>query len=90
MQKEVYIKVYGEVQGVFYRAFAQEKAHEFKVTGSAKNCDDGSVEVIAQGDEAQLKQFLESISAGPENAQVESLEVEWGKIVEPIAGFLIE
>jgi acylphosphatase len=87
MKKEVYCVVHGEVQGVYYRQFAKEKADNLGVVGYSKNLDDGTVEVVAQGEEVAVKTFLESASAGPENAQVESINVMWGKIEEPYTQF---
>jgi acylphosphatase len=87
MKKEVYCTVHGDVQGVFFRKFAKEKADNLGIFGYAKNMTDGTVEVVAQGEENQLKTFLEAISAGPENAQVESLNVVWGKVEEPYTQF---
>lgn len=87
MKKEVYCVVHGDVQGVSFRKFAKEKADQLGVFGYAKNMEDGTVEVVAQGEEDTLKNFLESISAGPENAQVESLNVMWGKVEEDYAKF---
>jgi acylphosphatase len=87
MKKEVYCIVHGDVQGVFFRQFVKEKADILCVFGYAKNLDDGTVEVVAQGEEDVLKTFLESISAGPQNAQVESLNVMWGKIEEEYTQF---
>jgi len=46
--------VSGEVQGVFYRATTQRKARELGVMGWAKNRADGSVEVLACGEEAAV------------------------------------
>jgi acylphosphatase len=87
MKKEVYCVVHGDVQGVFFRQFAKEKADSLGVFGYAKNMEDGTVEVVAQGEESTLKALLESISAGPETAQVESLNVMWGKVEEPYTKF---
>ena len=87
MKKEVYCIVHGDVQGVFFRQFAKEKADSFGIFGYVKNMNDGTVEVVAQGEENTLKTFLESISAGPENAQVESLNVMWGKVEEEYTKF---
>ena len=87
MKKEVLCMVSGDVQGVFFRQFAKEKATALGVSGYAKNLEDGTVEVIAQGEESVLKNFLEFISAGPENAQVESLNVTWGKPTEEFSQF---
>lgn len=87
MKKEVYCVVHGDVQGVFFRQFAKEKADSLGIFGYAKNLADGTVELVAQGEENALKTFLESISAGPENAQVESLNVMWGKVEEEYTKF---
>ena len=87
MKKEVYCVIHGNVQGVSFRHFAKEKADSLGVLGYAKNMDDGTVEVVAQGEENVLKTFLESISAGPENAQVESMNVMWGKVEEEYTQF---
>ncbi len=78
--KELYCKVYGEVQGVFFRAFAQEEARRLRVTGFAKNLPEGVVEVVAQGEEEKLREFLAKISSGPAEAAVESVDANWGPI----------
>ncbi|MBX4198314.1 acylphosphatase [Candidatus Parcubacteria bacterium] len=78
--KEILCKVYGDVQGVFFRTFAKEKAGEFGVTGYAKNLEDETVEVVAQGTKENLDKFLGAISVGPDNAQVESINVMWGPV----------
>ncbi len=80
--KEFYSKVYGNVQGVYFRNFAQGKARELGVTGYAKNMSDGTVEVVAQGEEEVLKHFFNFISVGPETAKVESAEISWGPLPE--------
>ena len=87
MKKEVLCIFHGNVQGVFFRQFAKEKADLFAVTGYVKNLDDGKVELVAQGDENVVKNFLESISAGPENGEVESMNVSWGKPTEEFTQF---
>lgn len=90
MRKEIYAKVFGEVQGVFFRQFAQERAKALDIVGYAKNMIDGTVDLVAQGEEEKLKEFLSAISAGPETAQVDSLELEWGKPSTDFVGFTIE
>ncbi len=88
--KEIYCKIYGNVQGVTFRQFAKIRAGECLVTGYAKNLDDGTVEIVAQGQEENLKQFLASVSAGPEEAEVESLNVMWGPVEVPMKEFEIQ
>ena len=51
------IKVFGEVQGVFYRQRTKEKAIQIGIGGYVKNLPDGSVEIVATGTADQLKQL---------------------------------
>lgn len=87
--KEFVCKVQGNVQGVLFRNFVSEKALELGLTGTAENMPDGTVEVVAQGQEADLRKLLEYVYTGPENAEVESASVQWGPAVETLVGFKI-
>jgi len=69
-----HIFVSGRVQGVFFRTSAQEKAGEFHVSGWAKNLPDGRVEIVCEGEDENIKQFIEWCRQGPSLAQVESVE----------------
>ncbi len=87
--KEIYCKIYGNVQNVTYKQLTLTKAAEIGVTGIIENSDEGTVEITAQGEENSLKLFLESISVGVEGSEVESLNVQWGPMNEPMQGFHI-
>lgn len=50
--------VYGRVQGVGFRYTTQHEAQRLGLTGYAKNMDDGSVEVVACGDAAQVEKLI--------------------------------
>lgn len=75
--KEIEVTVTGKVQGVNFRNFVKEHADELDVTGTVRNMPDGSVEVVAQGDEASLRALLEYLQEGPYFARVDDLEVQW-------------
>jgi len=75
--KQVHIFVSGTVQGVFYRHNARKKAKELGIKGWVRNLYDGRVEVTAEGEEEDLKKFIEWCKKGPELAFVENIEVEW-------------
>lgn len=75
--KRAVIKIYGRVQGVFFRHTARIRAAELGLTGWARNEADGSVTAVAEGGEAALNQFLEWCRKGPLLARVEKTEVEW-------------
>ena len=77
MKKRLIIKIHGLVQGVFFRACANQKAVELKLLGSVENLPDGTVVIVAEGEEASLKELLIWSKNGPELAQVENVESEW-------------
>jgi acylphosphatase len=70
------IKVEGNVQGVFYRQSAKEKANDLGIKGTVKNCDDDSVEIIATGEEERLKKFVSWCREGPTKASVTNLTTQ--------------
>jgi acylphosphatase len=67
-------KIIGRVQGVFFRDSTQRKATSLGLTGSAINLADGSVRVIAQGNEAEINELLNWLQVGPEMAVVERVD----------------
>lgn len=70
-----HIKVFGLVQGVFFRVRAQELARKLKLTGWVRNCEDESVKIHAEGTEEALKELESWCHRGPPGAQVESVNV---------------
>jgi acylphosphatase len=66
--------VYGEVQGVGYRFFAAQAARQARLCGFARNLEDGSVQVEAEGGEAELRVFLDQLRHGPAAARVVRIE----------------
>jgi acylphosphatase len=65
----------GRVQGVFYRASAQQRAHELGVRGYARNLHDGRVEVLACGEPAAVEAFVAWLWTGPSASKVSAVEV---------------
>ena len=53
----------GQVQGVGFRASASRLARGFAVVGFVRNLDDGRVEVVVEGDGAELDRFGDEIRA---------------------------
>jgi acylphosphatase len=66
--------VRGRVQGVGYRYFVLREAEGLGVAGFARNLPDGSVEVMAEGDDALLQQLEEKLRKGPSFARVSGVE----------------
>ncbi len=77
--KAARFRVTGRVQGVWYRDSTRREAERLGIDGSAVNQADGSVEVIARGEEAALEALEAWLRQGPPLAEVagvvrESLE----------------
>lgn len=60
----------GKVQGVCFRANTVKKAKQFNLTGWVKNCSDGTVELIACGEQANMDLFSDWLWQGPAHANV--------------------
>ena len=65
--------VTGKVQGVFFRASARDQAQRLDLSGHARNLPDGSVEVIACGDAANIEALERWLQTGPAGARVENV-----------------
>jgi acylphosphatase len=55
--KRVHLVVRGRVQGVFFRAATQREARRLGLTGWVKNRTDGSIEMLAEGEEEAVKEL---------------------------------
>lgn len=75
MNKACKIRVYGRVQGVWFRAYTQRKAQELGIKGFVRNEADGSVYIEAVGEEEALQQLIEWCHEGSPLAKVERVEV---------------
>lgn len=63
----VFLIVHGFVQGVGYRHFVRRIADKHGIRGMVKNVDDGSVQVLAEGDEESLGRFQDEIDVSMKN-----------------------
>lgn len=73
----VELKIQGRVQGVFYRQSTKETAVRLGLTGWARNCSDGSVEAVFEGEKDAVKAAIEWCRQGPPAAQVSEVGVIW-------------
>ncbi len=77
MMKRVIIKVVGQVQGVLFRHTARVRASELNLNGWIRNENDGSVAIVAEGEENDLKKLVAWSAIGPPLAKVARVEVKW-------------
>lgn len=69
----------GVVQGVYYRASTVDAARELGLKGKVWNNLNGTVEVIAEGNEADLKRLISWCYEGPPSAVVNNIDIVWGE-----------
>ncbi len=68
--------VQGRVQGVFFRDSTRKVALELGLLGWARNCADGSVEVLARGPHDAVLELESWLQHGPPRARVDSVRCE--------------
>ncbi len=85
MKKRVVLKIYGRVQGVFFRDSSRRKAKELNLSGWVRNEPDGIVQIVTEGEEKDLKELIKWCRAGgTEYARVDKVNIEW---LEPSGQF---
>ena len=77
----------GQVQGVWFRRNTQEKARELGITGWVRNESDGTVTVVAEGNDKLLIKLAKWLEIGSPDANVDTLKVNWGDAKEKLNSF---
>ena len=78
----------GLVQGVWFRKYTQEQAQLLGLTGWVRNVPDGTVEIVATGEEKPLENFVAWCHQGPRGARVSNVALE-ETILQTFASFEI-
>ena len=81
-------KVYGKVQGVWFRKYVLDCAHRFGLVGTVKNLDDGTVLVHAAGQ--NLEEFKKYLKIGSPGSDVEKIDFSWQNSLMKFSEFKIE
>lgn len=74
--KTVKISVTGKVQGVFFRSETQKKANELGLDGWVKNEPDGTVTIIATGEESLINELIQWCASNPGASQVRDMDIK--------------
>lgn len=72
---------------MFFRHSAKQKAKELDIKGFARNESDGSLSIEVEGDENNLKKFLEWCSRGTPPALIEKIEHKFEKDIQGFNDF---
>lgn len=79
----------GHVQGVGFRYQARQVATGFEVVGLVRNLADGRVELVAEGDETELREFRRSIREGGLGPLIRDEMEFWSEASGGFRGFTI-
>ena len=72
--------VHGLVQGVFFRISTQQQAIHLGLSGYVRNCSDGTVEVVACGEQQDVNKLMAWLHVGSQQSRVERVvknNTEW-------------
>ncbi len=73
----LHARIHGLVQGVSFRYYTLRQAQNLGLGGYVRNCWDGSVEVVAEGEREAVNRLLSWLRMGPPSAEVEKVDLEW-------------
>ncbi|MBL8518337.1 MAG: acylphosphatase [Betaproteobacteria bacterium] len=71
-----HLRIFGRVQGVWYRESMRQLAEQLGITGWVRNRLDGSVEALLQGELAQVERLIQWARRGPDQALVTHIDID--------------
>jgi len=84
-----HVIVKGLVQGVFFRAHTQKEAKKHRVLGWVKNREDGTVEAVFEGNQAEVEALVAWCHSGPPFSRVDRVDITWENYTGKFLGFSI-
>lgn len=75
--RRIEANVRGVVQGVSYRAYTHEQGRRLSLTGWVANQPDGTVALVAEGEEKNLRRLIVWLYIGSPAARVLHVDVNW-------------
>ncbi len=85
--KRAHVFYSGRVQGVGFRYTAQDVAMSLGLTGWVKNLEDGRVEIVAEGKEKDVNEFLDKVLRGQLGSYIRDVELLWEKPTKEFDSF---
>ena len=79
----------GRVQGVGFRYIVKSLVPGYEVLGTVKNLPDGRVEMVAEGQQVALEDFLQAIRDSGLRRNIQDEELVWGEAEDKFRGFNI-
>ncbi len=72
-----HVWVSGHVQGVYFRAYAEDEATYRQVAGWIRNASDGRVEAVFEGNRISVEAMIQWCNRGSPASRVTGVEVTW-------------
>ena len=88
-RKRLHIFYSGRVQGVGFRYTVKSVVSGFDLIGMVRNLPDGRVELLAEGDQAELEEFRKAIQDSEIGGFIRNEEVNWADATGEFRGFEI-
>jgi acylphosphatase len=85
--ERAHVYVSGQVQGVFFRDSARERAEQLGLVGWVRNLPDGRVEALFEGPSERVREIVRWCKEGPSHAEVENVETEFEASRGELTGF---
>lgn len=84
-KKSIRVRIFGKVQGVWYRAWTVEQADRLSLGGWVRNRRDGSVEAVFCGAPESVTEMVHLCHDGPPQAEVSRVETDEAGLQESVA-----
>ena len=88
-EKRYHLIVSGRVQGVLYRYTSKLRADKLDIFGWVQNREDGTVEIVCQGEDQKVDQFIQWCKRGPWLAKVKDIQITEEKVKKEFSFFAI-
>ena len=75
---------------MMYRDFACRKARALGLVGTVENLPDGTVRIIAEGGETELKRYVEYLKRGSIFSRVDAVDEKWSNAERVFSDFRIK
>jgi len=89
MKRQLRALFSGSVQGVGFRFTTERIARQFPVAGFVRNLPGGKVELVAEGEERSVKEFLGAVQEAFRE-YIRSVDTRWGNPSSGYEGFGIK
>ncbi len=84
------VTVHGTVQGVGFRYFVRNVGNRLGLVGNVRNCPDSTVEIVVEGNEKKIAEFIRQVEKGPSLAWVQRVDVVDVPVQGTYGTFMIE